>query len=89
MTRSLGGQQSLKAEVFDVGNGTQMGHCTIKGRSDAVKVYGMCINLTDGSVLTRPRKLVYSRLEWASRPCPIERPREKWYSEDSRRTKAE
>ncbi|KIW92295.1 uncharacterized protein Z519_07279 [Cladophialophora bantiana CBS 173.52] len=39
MTRSLGGEQSLKAEVFDVGNGTQMGHCTIKGRSDAVKVY--------------------------------------------------
>ena len=40
MTRSLGGEQSLKAEVFDVGNGTQMGHCTIKGRSDAVKVFG-------------------------------------------------
>ncbi|EXJ74450.1 uncharacterized protein A1O5_02746 [Cladophialophora psammophila CBS 110553] len=39
MTRSLGGEQSLKAEVFDVGNGTQMGHCTIKGRSDAIKVY--------------------------------------------------
>jgi hypothetical protein len=40
MTRSLGGEQSLKAEVFDVGNGTQLGHCTIKGRSDAMKVYG-------------------------------------------------
>ncbi|KIW65076.1 hypothetical protein PV04_07360 [Phialophora macrospora] len=39
MTRNLGGQQSLKAEVFEVGNGTQMGHCTIKGRADAVKVY--------------------------------------------------
>ncbi|KIX92158.1 uncharacterized protein Z520_12151 [Fonsecaea multimorphosa CBS 102226] len=39
MTRSLGGEQSLKAEVFNVGDGTQMGHCTIKGKADAVKVY--------------------------------------------------
>ncbi|OAP63923.1 hypothetical protein AYL99_03150 [Fonsecaea erecta] len=39
MTRSLGGEQSLKAEVFNVGDGTQLGHCTIKGRADAVKVY--------------------------------------------------
>ncbi|OAG45516.1 hypothetical protein AYO21_00152 [Fonsecaea monophora] len=39
MTRSLGGEQSLKAEVFSAGDGTQLGHCTIKGKADAVKVY--------------------------------------------------
>ncbi|OQU94020.1 RNA recognition motif aka RRM, RBD, or RNP domain-containing protein isoform 2 [Cladophialophora immunda] len=39
MTRSLGGEQSLKAEVFTVSDGSQLGHCTIKGRADAVKVY--------------------------------------------------
>lgn len=48
MTRSLGGEQSLKAEVFDVGNGTQMGHCTIKGKSDAVKVFGNSGGLMSG-----------------------------------------
>lgn len=41
MTRSLGGEQSLKAEVFELDDGTQMGHCTIKGRSAANMVYGM------------------------------------------------
>lgn len=40
MTRLLGGEQSLKAEVFELEDGSQMGHCTIKGRSAADKVYG-------------------------------------------------
>jgi hypothetical protein len=58
MTRSLGGEQSLKAEVFPVDGGVQMGHCTIKGRSDAIKVFGMLFvqkasrvtNITDNLV---------------------------------------
>lgn len=41
MTRSLGGEQSLKAEVFETSDGSQLGHCTIKGRSAATQVYGM------------------------------------------------
>lgn len=41
MTRSLGGEQSLKAEVFAASDGSQLGHCTIKGRNAATQVYGM------------------------------------------------
>jgi len=40
MTRSLGGEQSLKAEVFELQDGSQLGHCTIKGRVAASQVYG-------------------------------------------------
>jgi hypothetical protein len=40
MTRSLGGEQSLKAEVFELEDGSQLGHCTIKGRVAAKQVYG-------------------------------------------------
>jgi hypothetical protein len=40
MTRRLGGEQSLKAEVFELEDGSQMGHCTIKGVSAASQVYG-------------------------------------------------
>ncbi|KIX01411.1 uncharacterized protein Z518_09137 [Rhinocladiella mackenziei CBS 650.93] len=39
MTRNLGGEQSLKAEVFELCDGSQMGHCTIKGRNAANQVY--------------------------------------------------
>jgi len=41
MTRHLGGKQSLKAEVFELRDGSQLGHCTVKGRNAAHQVYGM------------------------------------------------
>lgn len=41
MTRHLGGEQSLKAEVFELRDGSQLGHCTVKGRTAANQVYGM------------------------------------------------
>lgn len=41
MTRLLGGEQSLKAEVFELRDGSQLGHCTVKGRTAANQVYGM------------------------------------------------
>lgn len=40
MTRNLGGEQSLKAEVFELRDGSQLGHCTVKGRNAANQVYG-------------------------------------------------
>ncbi|KAL2444783.1 hypothetical protein ABEF95_017252 [Exophiala dermatitidis] len=39
MTRSYGGEHSLKAEVFELGDGSQMGHCTVKGKTAATQVY--------------------------------------------------
>ncbi|KAK5058727.1 hypothetical protein LTR84_010991 [Exophiala bonariae] len=39
MTRHLGGEQSLKAEVFELRDGSQLGHCTVKGRTAANQVY--------------------------------------------------
>ncbi|KAI1622642.1 hypothetical protein EDD37DRAFT_482634 [Exophiala viscosa] len=62
MTRSLGGEQSLKAEVFELQDGSQLGHCTIKGRVAANQVYekfcnqgwngqGVCVSL---AVLEKP-----------------------------------
>ncbi|KEF63816.1 uncharacterized protein A1O9_01794 [Exophiala aquamarina CBS 119918] len=43
MTRLLGGEQSLKAEVFELRDGSQLGHCTVKGRTAANQVYeGFC-----------------------------------------------
>lgn len=41
MTRQLGGEQSLKAEVFELRDGSQLGHCTVKGRTAANQVYSM------------------------------------------------
>ncbi|EXJ78079.1 hypothetical protein A1O3_09240 [Capronia epimyces CBS 606.96] len=41
ITRNYGGEHSLKAEVFELLDGSQMGHCTIKGRSAANQVYGI------------------------------------------------
>lgn len=40
MTRSYGGEHSLKAEVFELGDGSQMGHCTVRGKTAATQVYG-------------------------------------------------
>ncbi|KIW21271.1 hypothetical protein PV08_01851 [Exophiala spinifera] len=49
MTRSLGGEQSLKAEVFATSDGSQLGHCTIKGRSAATQVYeNFCVQGWNG-----------------------------------------
>ncbi|KIV95615.1 hypothetical protein PV10_03245 [Exophiala mesophila] len=39
MTRLLGGEQSLKAEVFQTRDGPQVGHCTIKGKVAAQQVF--------------------------------------------------
>ncbi|KIW51307.1 hypothetical protein, variant 2 [Exophiala xenobiotica] len=49
MTRSLGGEQSLKAEVFETSDGSQLGHCTIKGRTAANQVYeNFCVQGWNG-----------------------------------------
>lgn len=40
MTRRLGGEKGLKAEVFETPNGSRLGHCTVKGRTAANRVYG-------------------------------------------------
>jgi hypothetical protein len=52
MTRHLGGEQSLKAEVFELRDGSQLGHCTVKGRTAANQVYGTLNLLRVG--MTRP-----------------------------------
>lgn len=56
MTRLLGGEQSLKAEVFQTRDGPQVGHCTIKGKVAAQQVFG-----------TFPASIRLLRSSWASR----------------------
>lgn len=61
MTRSLGGEQSLKAEVFAASDGSQLGHCTIKGRNAATQVYGMLSFVWGGlkSKIEKEREAAY------------------------------
>ena len=65
MTRLLGGEQSLKAEVFQTRDGPQVGHCTIKGKVAAQQVFGTFSTtnriLFNSSLI---RQLLPTRMEW-------------------------
>lgn len=83
MTRSLGGEQSLKAEVFELGDGSQLGHCTIKGRNAANRVYGKApYSRQIGSALTRHREVLQPRVEWPMCLCLPGRSREAGHLEN-------